>query len=101
MGTQALPRHSVWVTELVEEAELELWEEEPPLEVEESVEEDPPLEVEEGEEEDPVQVAPGVAQALSPGPETRMQVEFWHSVWNPQGISSEQSLPPGVFPMTH
>ena len=48
-----------------------------------------------------MQVAPGVAQALSPEPETRMQVEFWHSVWNPQGISSEQSLPPGVFPMTH
>ena len=48
-----------------------------------------------------MQVAPGVAQALSPEPETRTQVEFWHSVWKLQGISVEQSLPPGVLPMTH
>ena len=53
------------------------------------------------EEEDPVQVAPGVAQAFWPGPETRMQVEFWHPVWEPQGIVEEQSLAPGPCTVMH
>ena len=62
-----------------QEASWHCVEEDCPLE-EDCEEEDPELGDDDAEEEDPVQVAPGVAQALSPEPETRMQVEFWHSV---------------------
>ena len=59
------------------------------------------LEPEEAELDDGgAQASPG-SQSFGPGTGRTTQMEFWHSVWEPQGMSSEQSLGPGLSTLKH